>query len=363
MKTITLKLKENSYPIIIGEDVLKLAGKLITARKLGKDAFIITHPVLCRLYGGPLKASLKSAGISVKFFEVPEGERSKSSATAVRLLEQIARQDVFKKPFVIALGGGVIGDLAGFVAAVYKRGIPYVQIPTTLLAQIDSAIGGKVAIDLSVGKNLVGAFFQPKLVLSDVKVLKTLDDRQIRNGLAEAVKYGVIADLRLFRFLVKRHREILNRNIKDLVFLVAACSRIKANVVMADEKETKGIRTILNFGHTVGHAVESAGGLSIYHHGEAVALGMRVAVDISVQRKMLSITQADQINNLLSSIGLPEKIHGLRIKDILHYMSHDKKFVAGKNRFVLATRIGQVKVVEGIPQDLLLNSIQKFQKN
>ena len=189
---IKVNLKENAYSICMGHDILSEFPQHIKKLGLGKDAVIVSHPVIERLHGVRLTAALKKAGYSVKVFNVPEGESSKSAAYAMRLVEQIAAYDVDKKIFIIALGGGVIGDLTGFVAAIYKRGVPYIQVPTTLLAQIDSAIGGKTAIDLKYGKNLVGAFYQPKLVFSDTKVLKTLTRRQIQNGLAEAVKYGII---------------------------------------------------------------------------------------------------------------------------------------------------------------------------
>jgi 3-dehydroquinate synthase len=246
------------------------------------------------------------------------------------------------------------------VAAVYKRGVPYVQIPTTLLAQIDSAIGGKVAIDLSVGKNLAGAFYQPKLVLSDVQFLTTLDQRQIKNGLAEAVKYGVILDQKLFAYLEKNSAKFLSLDERVLTKVVEECSRIKAAVVSKDERETKGLRMILNFGHTLGHALENAGGYHRFHHGEAVALGMRMAAHISQRKGMLEAHQAKRLNDLLTLIGLPETFKGVAQKNILDAMHHDKKFVAGKNRFVLACRIGSVKVVSDVALFLIHEAIQEY---
>ena len=280
---------------------------------------------------------------------------------AMGLIEQIARYDVDRKIFIISLGGGVIGDLAGFVAAVYKRGVPYVQMPTTLLAQIDSAIGGKVAIDLSVGKNLAGAFYHPKLVFSDVDFLTTLDKRQIRNGLAEAVKYGVILDSRLFVYLEKNYARFLSLDKQVLTKVVEACSKIKAEVVSKDERETKGLRMVLNFGHTLGHALENAGGYDQYHHGEAVALGMRMAAHISCKKGFFKISEVERLNGLLSSIGLPETFKGVSQDKILAAMRHDKKFVAGKNRFVLARRIGSVEIVSGISTSLIQEAIRKYQ--
>lgn len=360
MKTINVSLKENSYRIFIGQNTLGKLGAYLKTLRLGKDAVVITTSNIRRLHGKALVAGLERNGFSVKVFEVPDGERSKSAKYAFKLMEQIARYDILKNVFIVAFGGGVIGDLAGYVAAAYKRGIPYVQVPTTFLAQIDSAIGGKVAIDLPVGKNLVGAFHQPKVVWSDVALLTTLSRRQLRNGMAEAVKYGVIADQRLFYYLFRNYNMVLDADKKVLEEVVVQCSHIKTNVVLKDEKETKGIRTILNFGHTVGHAIEAAGGFSYYHHGEAIALGMRVAADISCQMRIFNNADAALLNTLLTNIGLPQVIQKVKTQDILRLMQHDKKFVAGRNRFVLAQRIGKVKVVEGVKTDVITSAIRRY---
>ena len=357
---VTVDLKSNPYTIAIGHDILGEIPKFIRPLDLGKDAVIITHPVIERLHGGKLSAGLRKAGYTVKVFDVPAGEKSKSAAFALRLLKQISTYDVDKKIFIIALGGGVVGDLAGFVAAIYKRGVPCIQVPTTLLAQIDSSIGGKTAIDLETGKNLVGAYYQPRLVLADTKVLKTLDKRQIRNGLAEAIKYGVIGDTKLFDYIEANHQKFLNGDAEALNFIVRRCAQIKAHIVALDEKETKGLRTVLNLGHTVGHAVEAAGGLNLYHHGESVGLGIRVAARIAGSMGLLKATEELRINQLISSVGLPERIAGVRLAKILDLMQHDKKFTAGHNRFVLPKRIGQVIVVNDIPADIITSAIQAY---
>jgi len=359
-KRITLPLKDHSYSILIGHDMLREFPRYIKGLGLGKDAVIISHPVIERLHGVKLAAGLRKAGYSVKVFNVPEGESSKSAAHALRLIESIAAYDVDRKVFIIALGGGVIGDLAGFVAATYKRGVPYVQVPTTFLAQVDSAIGGKTAIDLKYGKNLVGAFYQPKLVVSDTKVLKTLSRRQVRNALAEVVKYGVIADAALFVYLERNHKKALKGDPKVLAHIVERCSRIKAKAVAMDERDTRGVRVMLNFGHTVGHAIEAAGRYGQYQHGEAVALGMRVAAAISHALKLLKAVDAARIDQLLTDIGLPQKIDRVKIRDIVDLMRHDKKFTAGRNRFVLATGIGRVKVVEGVAMDVITTAIRNY---
>ena len=360
MKTLKVRVKENPYPIFIGSGLLLRLGILLKKLKVGTDAVIVTNRPIRRLYEKQLTRALLAHGFSVKIFEVPDSEKSKSAGVAFRLIGQIAAYDTKKRIFVIAFGGGVVGDLAGYVAAVYKRGVPYVQVPTTLLAQIDSAIGGKVAIDLPVGKNLVGAFYQPKAVISDVSLLRTLSRRQIRNGLAEAVKYGVIKDARLFSFIEKNYRNIFNAYPPAMTALVLSCSKIKADVVHLDEKETKNIRTILNFGHTAGHAIETAGGYHRYHHGEAVALGMRIAADMACRLKVFPEKEKSRLNRLISVLGLPGRLVGVNTNRILAAMAHDKKFKAGKNRFVLPVKIGKVKVVEGISEDVIRQALKAY---
>ncbi|MFH0754899.1 MAG: 3-dehydroquinate synthase [Candidatus Omnitrophota bacterium] len=355
MKNIRVALKDNGYSIVSGSGILeKLPGAV---KKLDgcMDAVIITNPLVRKLYGARLVSAFLKAGFTVKVLEVADSECSKSMGVAARLLGLLARYAADKKPFIVALGGGVVGDLAGFVAAIYKRGIPFVQVPTTLLAQIDSAIGGKVAVDLPEGKNLAGAFYQPRLVWSDVSLLSSLSDRQVRNGLAEAVKYGVIADAALFSFLEKNVRGLLEREAKLLARVVADCAAIKAEIVEVDEKETKGVRTILNFGHTIGHAVETACGYGKYHHGEAVALGMRGVCRMSVAGQLLSSRDALRVEMLLSQIGLPQTVKGGRrmVPGIMKAMRFDKKFSGQKSRFILAKGIGHVVIVDDVPANFV----------
>jgi 3-dehydroquinate synthase len=357
MKTVRVALKQCPYSIVIGHRILGDFGKKLRRLNPGRDALLVTSAKIWRLHGAALEKGLKQNGFSVKVFAVADGERSKSARSAVALLERIARYDVMRRPFIVAFGGGVIGDLAGFVAAVYKRGIPYVQIPTTFLAQIDAAIGGKTAIDLTAGKNLAGAFYQPKMVFSDVSVLKTLPLRQMRNGLAEAVKYGIILDPRLFRFLELHVRDVLAGEESALTRVVVRSSRLKAGVVEADEKEITGHRAILNFGHTLGHAIEAAGKFKLYQHGEAVALGMRMAADISVRKSMLGAGDARRINLLLDAAGLPRLCRKISAGQILTLMKHDKKFISGRNRFVLARAIGRVSLVEGIGETVIRQAV------
>ena len=357
---IPLKLKDNAYAIAVGYDILGQFPQAVKPLGVGRDALIISHPSIERLYGIKLSAALKRAGYTVKTLNVPEGEKSKSAECAMRLLKEISVYDVKRNILVIALGGGVVGDLAGFVAAIYKRGVPYIQVPTTLLAQIDSSIGGKTAIDLPTGKNLVGAFYQPRLVFTDTKALKTLDKRQVRNGLAEAIKYGIIGDVKLFNYIEANYQKFLKGDATVLNFIVRRCAAIKADVVSKDEKETRGLRTILNFGHTVGHAVEAAAKYDQYHHGESVGLGMRVAARISVSLGLLSAADEQRINQLISAVGLPERIEGVRLAKILDLMQHDKKFTATHNRFVLAHKIGRVSVVRDVPVPIITHAIKDY---
>ncbi len=357
MRSLKVHLKENSYQILIGNHILGRLGKYLKTLNLPTDALVITNPLIHKLHGRTLVSGLENNGFTTKIFCVPDGEKSKSAEIAFSLLNKIASYDAGRKIFIIAFGGGVVGDLAGFVASCYKRGIPYVQVPTTLLAQIDSAIGGKTGIDLPSGKNLVGTFYQPKLVLSDVWLLTTLSLRQIQNGLSEAIKYGMIADKHFFEFLEKNHKQLLSLDSKSLTYLVLKCAGMKADVVRRDEKETKGIRTILNFGHTLGHAIEAASRYSQYKHGEAIAIGMGMAADISWKMGLLKKEDVVRLKQLISSTGLPVQLKGLSVDRVLKMMKHDKKFVGRTNRFVLACGIGRVKVVEGVPLGMITQAI------
>jgi len=364
LKTIRVRLKERSYDIVIGAGLLSKAGALLQKLRIGKDAVVITNKPLLGLYKRDMETSLRKGRFTIRFELVPDSEKAKSSNVALRLASRIAAYDKKKSVFIIAFGGGVIGDLAGFVAAIYKRGVPYVQIPTTLLAQVDSAIGGKTAIDLNIAKNLVGAFYQPRMVISDISLLETLPARQIRNGLAEVIKYGVIKDRQLFAFLEKKYSDILRRDKASLEFVVSRSSRIKAKIVERDELDRTGLRAILNYGHTVGHAVESASSYSSrYNHGESVAIGMAVACDIASKLKLTSPAVSERIKALIKKTGLPTKITALSLSKICGSLAHDKKFVRGKSRLVLPVSIGKVRIVDGVPDKIISEAIKKNLKN
>jgi len=364
LKSIRVSLKDRSYNILIGRGTLKGCGHILRRLKIGRDAIVITSKPLFNLYGNTLKDSLRKGRLTSTFELVPDSERAKSYKVAISVLNRISSYDTKKQVFIIALGGGVIGDLAGFIAAIYKRGTPYVQIPTTLLAQVDSAIGGKVAINLEVAKNLVGAFYQPRIVLSDISLIRTLSKRQIRNGLAEIIKYGVVRDPRLFEFLENNCEKILALEPKSLEFIISRSSAIKATVVEDDEFDIKGLRAILNYGHTIGHAVEAASGYSKqYHHGEALAIGMVVASHIASTLGLIKLNDAQRLEKLIERVGLPTKIAGLKFNDIYEAHLHDKKFIRGRNRLVLPTRIGSVKLVQDVPDSLIRAAIKKNLRN
>lgn len=359
MQAIKVSLKDCTYNIIVGFDIINFLGKYLINLGIGNDAYIITNASIKKMYGKVLKKILKQSGISVIFKIVADTEKSKSIKTVTSIINDIVEYDKLKRIFIIALGGGVVGDLSGFIASIYKRGIPYIQIPTTLLAQVDSSIGGKTGIDLLKGKNLVGTFYQPRLVLSDVKFLKSLDPRQIRSGFAEVIKYGIIKDKQLFSYLEKKYKDILTKKPYALEYIVKCCSLIKANIVQQDEREEKGIRTILNFGHTIGHAIEAASNYKMYSHGEAIALGMLVATDISRVLNLINLSVSQRIENLIGKAGLPTSIRRVSLQNIINAHYHDKKFIGAKNRFVLINDIGKTKIVEDIPSKIIEEAVKK----
>lgn len=360
MKIVKVNLKGAAYNIVIGNNIIKVLGSYITKLNIGSDAYIITNALIKNKYGLIISNSLKAAGFNVQFKLLPDSERSKSLDSLSLITRDLARFDKKRRVFVIAFGGGVIGDLAGFAASVYKRGISYLQVPTTLLAQVDSSIGGKTGVDLPQGKNLVGTFYQPRMVFSDLMFLQSLDLKQLRNGLAEIIKYGIIKDPQMFAYLEKRHQDILARKPDALEYIVERSSSIKAIIVQQDEREEKGIRTILNFGHTIGHAIEAAGKYKKYTHGEAVALGMLAVCDLSRQLGVITDNDLPQrIETLIETIGLPVRIEGISSDDIITAYYRDKKFIGAKNKFVLIEKIGKTKIREDIPLKIIKAALKK----
>ncbi|MCM8778774.1 MAG: 3-dehydroquinate synthase [Candidatus Omnitrophica bacterium] len=355
MNKIKVSLGERSYEIIITDDNYAHLGKEIKNLNLGKDALIITNRRIKKFLGKTISSVVKRENISLHMETVPDSERSKSLEVWANLLERVVKFDRGRELFLIALGGGVVGDLTGFLASVYKRGIPYIQIPTTLLAQVDSAIGGKTAIDLPCGKNLLGTFYQPRLVYSEISALKSLPFSELRNGLAEVIKYGAIKNRELFGYLEKKEFKDY-----DWEYLVFECSKIKAEVVEKDEYDKKKIRMILNFGHTIGHGIETASEYSRkYSHGEAISLGMLCAVDIG---NALGITPSgvwERLEAILTKLSLPRRIKSLRSEEIISAIGYDKKFRGEKTRMVLLKEIGEGIIVENIPWELINRVIRK----
>lgn len=359
MQIVKLKLKKRTYNIIIGSGIIKLLGKYISKLNIGYDAYVITNAPVKNKYGGLLLKALRESGFNVKFNIVAGTEKSKSFKELSLVVNDITLYDKKRQVFIVAFGGGVVGDLAGFAASIYKRGIPYIQVPTTLLAQVDSSIGGKTAVDLRQGKNLLGAFYQPALVLSDIKFLKSLSPRQLKSGLAEVIKYGIIKDPFLFGFLERQYREILQLKTSVLEFIIKRSSSIKAGIVEHDEREERGMRTILNFGHTIGHAIETAGSYRDYNHGEAISLGMLTACDISTRLNLLGTKTAQRIENLIKAVGLPVRIEKVSCDSIIEAHYRDKKFIGASNRFVLLRKLGQTKIVENVALKTIKEALKK----
>ncbi|MDE2180781.1 MAG: 3-dehydroquinate synthase [candidate division NC10 bacterium] len=335
---VPVALGSRSYQIVVGTGLLKQLGDLCGELLLSRRVMIVTNPVVGRLYGARVTASLRRAGFQVATTEVPAGERAKSLRQAAGLYRAFLHNRMDRRAAVVALGGGVIGDLAGYAAATFLRGLPLIQVPTTLLAQVDSSVGGKVAVNLPAGKNLVGAFYQPSLVVADVQTMKSLPPRQMRAGLAEVVKYGMIADRELFAYVETHLDAILRAEEEPLTHLVTRSCAIKAQVVEQDERE-EGMRAILNFGHTVGHALETTAGYRRLLHGEAIAIGMVVATMLSVNRNLCEHEDLDRLRRLLTRIGLPTRA-SVDTRSILHTIGYDKKVRNQMIYFVLTKGIG-----------------------
>ncbi len=343
VRAVQVSLGNRSYAIKIASGLLKQLGGECARLKFGDRCAIITDTNTGKNFAKPAYDSLAKAGFFPTLITIPAGEKSKSLKCAQYCYDQLAAQRLERKSFIVALGGGVVGDMAGFVAATYLRGIPFVQIPTTLLAQVDSSVGGKTGVNLKAGKNLVGAFFQPRLVLCDLDALKTLPEREFRAGLAEIIKYGIIYDSKLFARLERDLPKILKRDSETLSPIIARCCEIKAEVVSQDETES-GLRAILNFGHTIGHGIENSFGYGKFLHGEAISIGQVVAAKLS--QKVLGLPKCDveRIENLFQRAGLPTQIalNSAQRQKLFTAMKLDKKVADGEIKFVLARKIGKV---------------------
>lgn len=344
METINVNLAERSYPIYIGRNILDMVGELMRKKGLIGKVACVTNAIVGKHYISRTIASLKRAGFESSIIEIPDGEEYKSLESLSNIYDKLVENKIDRQSSIVALGGGVVGDIAGFAASTYLRGVPFIQIPTTLLAQVDSSVGGKTAVNHKQGKNLIGAFYQPKLVLIDADVLKTLGKRDLKAGFAEVIKYGIIRDSNLFSFLEKNHEDVLKLG-DGLIFAVKSSCGIKAHIVEEDERES-GIRAILNFGHTFGHAIETVTDYKELRHGEAIAIGMVAAARLSLKLGLCSKGVAERIEGLIENVGLPTKLSSISshisANDLYKAMELDKKAAGGKIKFVLVHDIGNV---------------------
>lgn len=352
MAELHVGLGNRSYPIHIEQGCLELIGSDLARKNIGNRYAIIADMNVTRLYGDRLMNIMTSAGLKARLFPFPAGEQGKTLFTVEALASRLAQAGYDRQDAIIALGGGVTGDIAGFLASSYMRGIPFVQVPTSVLAQVDSSVGGKTGVDLPEGKNMVGAFYQPQAVYIDIDVLQTLPPEELQGGLAEVIKYGVIRDGEFFTFLEEYRRKILRLNSEIIEKMIYRCCEIKADVVAADEREG-GLRKILNYGHTIGHAVEGASSYQIIH-GLAVAIGMVAASRLSVLRNTLSGAESERIYSVISAYGMPVSVPDyLDRKLIKRYLKADKKAVSGKVFYILPDSIGSTYITDDVTEKMV----------
>ncbi len=358
VQTLQVALGDRSYDIEIGSGNLSCFPSFLRQRCQTDHAVLITDTVVDPLYADQLGDRLVAGGWEVHVLVIDAGEQSKSADVAINLWETMLAEGADRQSVVVAMGGGVVGDLAGFVAATFARGVPWVQVPTTLLAQVDSSVGGKVGINLLGAKNMVGAFWQPQGVLVDVDVLKTLPEREYRAGLAEVVKYGIILDAEFFAYL-EQHADQINGQQPDVVAnIVRRCCRLKADVVEKDERETTGLRAVLNYGHTFAHAFEAAGSYGTLLHGEAVAMGMGCAARLAERLGRVDEPFVRRQSKLLEALHLESTPPEYSPDELLRLMYHDKKVDQGKLRFVLPDRLGHVELVEDVRPDDIVAALE-----
>jgi len=358
LKRIRVSLGERSYDIAVGSGIMSGLGEAVSELGLGSKQMIVTSRMLWPLYGETIRDSLASSGFDVSVTTVSDDEEAKSLQTLTVIFDNLLENEFDRSSGVVALGGGVVGDIAGFAAATFMRGVPFVQAPTTLLAQVDSSIGGKTGVNHPKAKNLIGAFYQPRLVWTDVSTLRTLPERELRSGLAEVIKYAMIYDSQLFRILTSIVDSFSNLPADALIDIVSRCCSIKARVVQQDEQE-RGIRSILNYGHTVGHALETLSNYSYYTHGEAVAIGMIAAARISREICAADEETVELQENLIRAAALPTRIQGsIKPHDIVCQLDKDKKRLAGRVRWVLPRTIGEAFLTNEVPPDVVLKVLK-----
>lgn len=355
MQTLTVELGDRSYPIHIGQNLLGRAD-LIMPHLKRKQVAIVTNTTVAPLYLEKLAEPLRTHGVSVLSIVLPDGEQYKNSDTLNTIYDALLGNRCERSTTLIALGGGVVGDMTGYAAATYLRGVPFIQIPTTLLSQVDSSVGGKTGINHPLGKNMIGAFYQPQLVLADTDTLNTLPDRELSAGIAEVIKYGLIRDPDFFSWLETNMPLLRARNPQAMAYAIYRSCENKATVVEADEKES-GERALLNLGHTFGHAIENGMGYGVWLHGEGVAAGTMLAADLSRRMGWLSQADVERIERSFQAGGLPTEAPVLGVDKYLDLMGLDKKVADGKIRLILLKAIGKAVMTGDYPQDLLKETL------
>lgn len=357
MQELIVPLGDRSYPIRIGTDLLSHCGTW-TTQITSSRVLLVSNPTVFALYGAVVERVLAEAGLEVHRAIIPDGEEYKNMEETLQVIDRALQLQLDRSSVVVALGGGVVGDLAGFAAAIYQRGIPFIQIPTTLLAQVDSSVGGKVGVNHPLGKNMIGAFHQPRLVVVDLSTLDTLEDRDYTSGLGEVVKYGIVWDKSLFAYLEDHADRIIKRDKSCLQHIVYECCRIKSDIVGQDERE-KGLRAVLNLGHTFGHSLEKLGGYRDHRHGEAVAMGTVMACSLAEELGLLQSQETRRISALLQRLGLPVQAPDYDPEAVYNGMLGDKKASGDKLRFVVPTGIGSFTMVDNPDKDLVLKAIKR----
>ena len=349
---IDVAAESAAYPVFIGAGLSESLATLLDTQGFSRRRFVVSSPVVWKLHRRAIARGLGRPDVVL----IPDGERAKNTQTVMRIFDALVKAHADRGAGLIAVGGGVIGDVAGFAAATYLRGIAIAHVPTTLLAQVDSAVGGKVGVNHPLGKNLIGAFHQPRLVAADPTLLTTLSRREFRAGLYEVVKYGMAFEAPLFAQVRANLRPILERDIEALTPIIAESCRIKAGVVMQDERE-RGPRRLLNFGHTAGHAFEAVTKYRRFRHGEAIAWGMLVAAELSVARQALPSSGFRALSGLITSLGPLPPVSDLKIRDVLAAVRRDKKIVDGKLHFVIVTDVGRAQIVDDVTEDELKRAL------
>ena len=360
MIRIPVTTTSRSYEVLIGSDSLARSGESIGSLLPSRNAFVVTVPPVKKRWSKVLVRSLKEAGIETMLLEMPNGERAKRLSSLEKLAEQLVKAGADRSATLIAFGGGVVGDVTGFLASIYMRGVDVIQIPTTVLAQVDAAIGGKTAVNLLAGKNLLGTFHQPRAVLVDPSVLKTLSAREYRAGLYESLKCGIIGDEGLFRLFEERHKEILAREPAVVEKVIADSVRLKASVVSADEREG-GLRQVLNLGHTVGHALEAETKYKLLLHGEAVGWGLVAATYIALSTGRLDSVTAGRIMNAVLGLGELPRMN-VKTANILKRLKSDKKTRQGVVHFILPREIGKVEITSDVPETAVRAAVEEMRK-